>query len=451
MRFILSLCCSLVICSLTIAQPLTVEWERDFYFENDSVWQPQCSHLVENPISDDYYLIGKVWGVDTELYDSSYAWMQCASTDGDSLWSRVYDNEGWYTGATYHTSNRIVTMGQYDGPFLFDELGEPVDTFNAAYCDGWTEGTGALSVGSGGETYVAYSCYFWPPNIREDAAVTCFGPEGDSLWTVTLSPHQFNWIIQIEVISSDHILVAVGDWSDFADSIYSVSLSGEVIEQYPVSYLGRFIVEGQDTIVSLSDTSQNRTAFRKFVLGGQVLAESTLPISSPFRAKLLRTSDGYVVASRNGDIYGLSSDGDSLWTQRLQLDEITAAIQTLDGGYIFAGKVIVDLDQVHLVKTSAPSSTGFHVPISSEFCLHNSYPNPFNATTTLSFSLPREMHATVDIFDVQGRLVERLADKTYAAGEHQLSWNAQSVATGIYFAQMRTTTQRATQKLLLLK
>ncbi|MGB6034503.1 MAG: T9SS type A sorting domain-containing protein, partial [Bacteroidota bacterium] len=63
------------------------------------------------------------------------------------------------------------------------------------------------------------------------------------------------------------------------------------------------------------------------------------------------------------------------------------------------------------------------------------YPNPFNPTTSIQFSLPTRSLVTVEVVDVLGRVVATLADDEFAAGLHQMRWDART-ASGIYFARL---------------
>jgi PKD repeat protein len=63
-------------------------------------------------------------------------------------------------------------------------------------------------------------------------------------------------------------------------------------------------------------------------------------------------------------------------------------------------------------------------------------PNPFEATTTISFTLAGESHVALEIFDVTGRRVATLLDETRAAGTHSVQFDARSVAPGIYFYRL---------------
>lgn len=89
------------------------------------------------------------------------------------------------------------------------------------------------------------------------------------------------------------------------------------------------------------------------------------------------------------------------------------------------------------------------LPMQIEF--HAAYPNPFNPSTNISFSLPQSGEVTVELFDITGRLVEVIAKGTFAAGVHQMNWSANELASGNYFARMRAADVTFTQKLVLLK
>lgn len=88
------------------------------------------------------------------------------------------------------------------------------------------------------------------------------------------------------------------------------------------------------------------------------------------------------------------------------------------------------------------------------FALGYPYPNPFNSTITIEYALTNEQRVLLEIYDVLGRKVETLFDETQPIGVHQVLWDAESQASGIYFARLSSPDSRlATQavKLLLMK
>ena len=80
------------------------------------------------------------------------------------------------------------------------------------------------------------------------------------------------------------------------------------------------------------------------------------------------------------------------------------------------------------------------------------YPNPFNPTTTIDFSLiENQQNFQLNIYDIRGRLVETLHNGYIPYGYHTYIWNASKFASGIYFVHMVTDQTMFTKKITLLK
>ena len=92
----------------------------------------------------------------------------------------------------------------------------------------------------------------------------------------------------------------------------------------------------------------------------------------------------------------------------------------------------------------------------SQFALGAAYPNPFNATTTISYTLPRESEVRLEIFDLLGRHIITLMDAVQAAGVHAAVWAGESASgtaagSGVYFVRLQSATFSQTRKLVLMK
>lgn len=84
------------------------------------------------------------------------------------------------------------------------------------------------------------------------------------------------------------------------------------------------------------------------------------------------------------------------------------------------------------------------------------YPNPFNPTLTLTYSVPASGPVEVAIFDVQGRRVATLVNEAVPAGEHSITWNGRDAkgahaASGIYFVRLLHRGRTQVRKTVLLK
>jgi len=91
------------------------------------------------------------------------------------------------------------------------------------------------------------------------------------------------------------------------------------------------------------------------------------------------------------------------------------------------------------------------VNIPAEFGIEAVYPNPFNPVTTISIALPSNADLQVSVYNVNGQLVQVLADGTAPAGFHSLVFDASNLSSGIYFVQAQSGAMVATHKLMLVK
>ena len=89
--------------------------------------------------------------------------------------------------------------------------------------------------------------------------------------------------------------------------------------------------------------------------------------------------------------------------------------------------------------------------IPDKFYVDNPYPNPFNSSTSIRFSLDKPSSVKVKIFDVSGRLVVTLLDKELPAGLNSLKWDAKNTSSGIFFMRFETENHQLVKKILLLK
>jgi hypothetical protein len=90
-------------------------------------------------------------------------------------------------------------------------------------------------------------------------------------------------------------------------------------------------------------------------------------------------------------------------------------------------------------------------PVSTKVTLHENYPNPFNATTTISFSLPEDDYISLEIYNLLGQKVESLVEGKLTAGIHVVGWDAAGRPSGIYFARLSWSHGTMNIRLTLLK
>jgi hypothetical protein len=103
--------------------------------------------------------------------------------------------------------------------------------------------------------------------------------------------------------------------------------------------------------------------------------------------------------------------------------------------------------------------TGIEDGIGSEpttFLLHQNFPNPFNPSTQIRFSLPSEANVKLTIYNLLGQHVATILEGKLNAGVHSVPWNGRSqsgipMASGVYFYRLKAGSFVETKKMLLLR
>lgn len=102
------------------------------------------------------------------------------------------------------------------------------------------------------------------------------------------------------------------------------------------------------------------------------------------------------------------------------------------------GNVIVSIDEKNK-------------PAISDYRLEQNFPNPFNSTTSIAFSIPKREQVAITIYDVQGRKVKTIMNNMVNPGQHSVKVQADFLTSGIYFYQMIAGEFTECRKLILIK
>lgn len=121
----------------------------------------------------------------------------------------------------------------------------------------------------------------------------------------------------------------------------------------------------------------------------------------------------------------------------------TAYTADYDGGVVkkwtnpdpFSGSIIVDNGNAFI----------------KEFELRQNFPNPFNPTTSIPFTLRKAANVELQIYNVNGQLVTTLVNKRMAAGSYEIPFDASSLASGTYFYRVKFDGKTQTKRMMLLK
>jgi hypothetical protein len=331
-----------------------------------------------------------ITGYTTESGDYD-VWLIKTDSNGDSLWSQTFGGSDTDPEEMSDTEVGHSVQQTTDGGYIIT---------------GWTQ-----SFGNGGYN-------FWL--IKTDS-------NGDSLWTQTFG----------------------GNRNDNGRSVQQTTDGGYIITGET----------GGD--VWLIKTDSNGDSLWTQTFGGSGDDEGN---------SVQQTTDGgFIIVGKKADqnnyydiwLIKTDSNGDSLWTQTFggtEYDEGNSVQQTTDGGYIITGTTESfgnGSKDVWLIKTNSKgviletSSPTHQLPM--DFHLDEPYPNPFNPTTKVKFSIPQSGFVSIKVYDLIGNEVSTLVNSDFTSGNHIVQWDGSGQTTGIYFVRMESGGFVQTKKVMLLK
>ena len=151
-------------------------------------------------------------------------------------------------------------------------------------------------------------------------------------------------------------------------------------------------------------------------------------------------SDGNVVKVEflvDGNSIGTDENGNNGW--RISWRPATEGAYTIEA-------IATDNDgaskksdpvNVNIVSEQATSNEDTNLT-PDNFAIHQNFPNPFNAETTLEFDVPYTSHVNLSVYDLSGREIDTLVDKNLSLGTHHLNWSVEDLPSGVYFIRMET-------------
>lgn len=92
-----------------------------------------------------------------------------------------------------------------------------------------------------------------------------------------------------------------------------------------------------------------------------------------------------------------------------------------------------------------------HSALPITFALEQNFPNPFNPSTTIEFSIPQVSAVRLIVFNSLGQEVETLINREMSAGMHQVSFDASQLPSGVYFYKIEAGGFLASKKMILIK
>ena len=156
-------------------------------------------------------------------------------------------------------------------------------------------------------------------------------------------------------------------------------------------------------------------------------------------------------------------DGEVAWSEDSY--PVSAGVHTFKweyskDGYVSSGQDCAWIDYIVFPPLEPEVSTDDMSVIPSTIKLHGNYPNPFNPSTTIAYSLNKDSKVTLEIYNIKGQKVKTLTDEQQSAGYHTVMWygkdnSDKAAASGLYFYKMTSEGNSgdytSTKKMILLK
>jgi hypothetical protein len=411
-------------------------------------------------------------------------------SDGEVEWSR---NFGTMSMSNYHLGRSVKQTR--DGGYIITGRKEWMKRFwliktNSSGQSIWET---TVDIGRWGYGYdviqatdseyvaVGYLEYY---NENNRALMVKTDAEGDTLWT---RQYDGDHAASIQHTNDGGYILAgwksgtAGDGKD----CYVVKTNTLGDTMWTAIYGGTF----QDEANSIIQDSEGSYVIAGFTVsfgagGSDIYLVKTEPIMAPPSASVGISSDslhygGVCIGEQASRSLTLFNYGDTTLTlYDVYTDDSCFIVE-----YVPSGSVIYPEDSLSLSVLFAPDAPGvynshLYIDNSDElavvvleatafygkalspesFCLHNPYPNPFNAVVAIPYDISRQGKVRVDVHDVLGRNVATLVDEEMVPGYHQISWDAGELPSGIYFVRMSARTPSGesgefhqTRKVVLLK
>ncbi len=332
----------------------------------------------------------------------------------------------------YASAGRDYLARSTDGGATWTEMYTVTALADGIYGMSWLPNGRGVPVGERAGEDVIY--------LTEDGGVT----RTEIWWNVKSA--QFNCVhfargqSRFGVIGADNIAFYYtldgGDtWTQGTEDI--VSTSNDIEKIFMVDVYTAWAVGDNGTIAKTIDS------------GANWLQQPSWTTSIELMDVHFNTLNGHGYIGGNDQTARQSKDGGVTWESMNPIlaapgDDINAIYLASESNKLYIG---ADHAMIQYWDNSPTGDT----PMSLPFALNQNYPNPFNPSTNISFVLDRDGFVSLNVYDVAGRVVATILNKSMTAGSYDIGFNASGLSSGVYFYKLRTAEQEMTKKMILLR
>ena len=145
----------------------------------------------------------------------------------------------------------------------------------------------------------------------------------------------------------------------------------------------------------------------------------------------------------NNSSYDFYENNGTILIFSLEGKDITGELFTFTGNLVIEEIIVANWNGEEVTADILDTVSGYR--------LSSAYPNPFNPSTTINYTVAKYDHVSIAVYDVIGRKIESLVNGHVDAGNYEITWNGSNYSSGIYYVKMKSGSYQNTQKLLLMK
>jgi len=351
-----------------------------------------------------------------------------------------YPTNYWAKDVLKHPTQDYLYLTDFDAGVMTFDISDPLRPV-------WLN-TAASDPDSGAHSLVYRDGYLYLTNYLKGINVyDLSNPAAPELiWISPDSVYRFREIAFTE--DGQHLLAAVEDSGLFVynvlapDSIvFQYAMQDEFYKPFDILIKGDYAyVADYDSGLYVLDVSNAAYIFKVDSLPAQN-AMSGLDLIDDTHLAVCDWAAGVAIVD-------ISDPQDIFEVDRAETPGMALNSET-DGNYLYVADtyslVIFDLYAAGV----EPTNPGTRVP--DRVVLQPAYPNPFNATTSISFELAVPGEIQLSVYDLRGSKVTELMDGPCTAGTHRVNFRADDLASGLYFVRLEAGDVKQTQKVLLVK
>ena len=432
----------------------------NYFYSLDKNGENIWTFITEGPNAN---VAGPTVANDGTIYFSSIGpgGLYAINPDGTLKWNDEKFSKGYLTRYIPIAKNGDIYITWFDTLFVLQpENGNIIDTLYSFLSDIID---GDLVFSAGGDTIFYFTGRIFTEEPKKLNAAT---KDGEHLWSIEFETFTANRGTPL-VDNANRIYVYSADTS-INEFLYCINPDGTVNWKYPINYPERYenysspTIDGNGNIIFQTSTEDSGYVYSVDYYGN-LSWKTTLGHyyydGAFINSGLVCDAEGKIYC---GSSYGastnfwcLDSNGTILWKLDLEGYQYDTSPAIGSDGTLYIGTHLGLFFQNHVRNLIAVRDTVTFVENNGKeilsYQLEQNYPNPFNSLTHIRYSIPRSSYVSLIVFDILGNEVSTLVNRYQSAGEYDVLFEGNNLASGIYFYTLSSNNFMVTKKIILLK